>query len=51
MSMKYSDEIDIIVQDSLKRLIKMKEVNDLPFNKAAIEKYYQMYKEIIAKAE
>ena len=47
MTMKYSDEIDIIVQDSLNKLIKMKENNEPPFQKDLIEKYYKMYKEIV----
>ena len=49
MTMKYSDEIDIIVQDSLNRLIKMKENNEPPFQKELIEKYYNMYKDILEK--
>ena len=47
MTMRYSDEIDIIVQDSLNRLIKMKENNSAPFQKELIEKYYKMYKELM----
>ena len=45
--MHYSDEIDTIVQDSLKRLIKMKEEKIIPFNEEIINKYYKMYKNIL----
>ena len=44
--MKYSDDIETIVQDSLNKLIKMKDENKFPFNKEDIEKYYQIYQEI-----
>lgn len=47
MTMRYSDDIDVIVQDSLNRLIKMKEEQKNPFNEEIIKKYYQMYKEMI----
>lgn len=46
MVMKYTDDIETIVQDSLNRLIKMKEDNVFPFKKEDIEKYYQIYQEI-----
>ena len=44
--MKYSEDIETIVQDSLNKLIKMKENNVFPFNKEDIEKYYNLYQEI-----
>ncbi len=47
MTMRYSDDIDTIVQDSLNRLIRMKEENKIPFDEEIIKKYYQMYKKII----
>ena len=46
MTMKYSEEIDTIVQDSLNRLIKMKENGDFPFKADTVEKYCEMYKEM-----
>lgn len=47
ITMKYSNEIDTIVQDSLNTLIKMKENNEIPFQKEVIEEYYQIYKELM----
>lgn len=47
--MKYSDEIDTIVQDSLNRLIKMKEETAFPFRQETIEKYSNMYKLLVEK--
>lgn len=47
VTMRYSDEIDTIVQDSLQRLIKLKEEESFPFQEEVIEKYYTMYKEIM----
>ena len=44
--MKYSDEIDLIVQNSLNELIKLKETNEVPFKKNVIEYYYNMYKKL-----
>lgn len=49
MTMKYSDEIDKIVQDSLNRLIEKKEKGELPFQKEVIEKYFLEYQEIEKK--
>lgn len=49
--MKYSDDIDLIVQDSLKRLIKMKENGVDPFKNEVVEKYYNMYKELMNEKE
>ena len=49
ISMRYSDEIDIIVQDSLNRLIAMKENKEIPFQNEVIEKYSNMYKELISE--
>jgi len=45
-TMRYSSEIDTIVQYSLKKLMKMKEKNEGPFNKELIKKYYELYKTI-----
>ena len=45
--MRYSDEIDTIVQDSLQRLIKLKEDGSFPFQEEVVEKYYTMFKEIM----
>ncbi len=47
ITMRYSEDIDLIVQDSLNTLIKMKENNEPPFRKEVVEKYYNLYKEII----
>jgi len=41
--MKYSDEIDKIVNDSLQELIEMKKNNEGPFDKEVIEKYKEIY--------
>ena len=45
--MRYSDEIDTIVQDSLQRLIKLNEDGSFPFKEEVVEKYYTMFKEIM----
>lgn len=45
--MHYSEDIDLIVQDSLNRLIKKKENSEIPFQNEIIEKYYNMYKEMM----
>lgn len=47
LTMKYSPEIDTIVQNSLNKLIKMKEEGKNPFQKENIEKYYNLYKKLI----
>lgn len=47
VTMRYSDEIDTIVQDSLQRLIKLKEDGSFPFKEEVVEKYYTMFKEIM----
>lgn len=46
MIMRYPEEIDTIVHDSLDRLIKMKENHEPPFQEELIQKYYQMYQEM-----
>ena len=46
ITMRYSEEIDIIVQDSLKKLIENKNINAFPFKKEVIEHYYKIYKDI-----
>lgn len=48
--MNYSEEIDIIVQNSLKKLINMKTNNENPFKKDTIEKYYEKYLKIMQKS-
>lgn len=50
MKMHYSDDIDKIVQDSLKSLIKMKENGKNPFNKELIEQYYEKYLKLLQKS-
>ena len=47
ITMRYSDDIDLIVQNSLNELIKLKENNEIPFQKNIIEYYYNMYKTLI----
>ena len=39
ITMRYSDDIDLIVQNSLNELIKLKENNEIPFQKNIIEYY------------
>ena len=46
MKMHYSDEIDKIVQYSLKKLIDMKNKNEIPFKENIIEEYYEKYLKI-----
>ena len=46
ITMRYSDEIDVIVQDSLNKLIDNKNNNAFPFKKEVIEHYYKIYKDI-----
>lgn len=46
MTMKYSDEIDTIVQDSLNKLIEKKEKGEIPFQKEVIENYFKVYQDI-----
>ena len=46
ITMRYSEEIDIIVQDSLNKLIENKSINAFPYKKEVIEHYYKIYKEI-----
>lgn len=46
ITMRYSEEIDIIVQDSLNKLIENKSINAFPFKKEVIEHYYKIYKDI-----
>lgn len=47
ITMRYSDDIDLIVQDSLNNLINMKEHGVFPFQEDSIKYYYEIYKEII----
>lgn len=51
MTMRYPAEIDTIVQDSLNKLIKMKENHELPFREDVIEKYYKMYQEMFKEED
>ncbi len=46
ITMRYSDKIDVIVQDSLNKLIDNKNNNTFPFKKDVIEHYYKIYKNI-----
>ena len=46
ITMRYSEEIDIIVQDSLNKLIENKNISAFPFKKEVIEHYYKIYKDI-----
>ena len=46
ITIRYSEEIDIIVQDSLNKLIENKNINAFPFKKEVIEHYYKIYKDI-----
>ena len=41
--MKYSENLDLILQKELTDVINMKRAEIGPFNKQTIEKYYQMY--------
>lgn len=50
ITMRYSDEIDVIVQDSLNKLIDNKNNNAFPFKKEVIEHYYKIYKDITNNA-
>ncbi len=45
-TMKYSKDIDLIVKNSLDRLINMKESGKFPFNKELIMKYYNEYQKM-----
>lgn len=45
--MKYSDEIDIIVNNELKKLIQMKKNKEGPFDKNTIIRYKELYENII----
>ena len=47
ITMRYSDDIDLIVQDSLNNLINMKEKGVFPFQEDNIKYYYEIYKNII----
>ena len=47
MTMKYSKEIDIIVQDSLNKLIKMKEQKIFPFDESVIKNYFDEYNKLV----
>ena len=47
ITMKYTDEIDIIVQDSLNKLISMKENKLPPFQTELIKNYNEIYNDII----
>ncbi len=45
--MNYSDDLDKVVKHELSVLIEKKKVNDFPFNSENIQKYYDMYKNIL----
>lgn len=44
--MRYSDDLDLVLQSELTKLIAEKKKNEGPFDKAVVEKYYQIYKEL-----
>ena len=46
ITMRYSEEIDISVQDSRNKLIENKNINAFPCKKEVIEHYYKIYKDI-----
>ena len=41
--MKYSEDLDFILTNEMKSVIKMKENNEGPFNKKTSDYYYQKY--------
>ena len=49
MKMKYSEDLDKILQNQLTELINMKKTGVGPFNKNIIDKYYSKYLDIISK--
>ena len=44
--MKYPEEIDIIINKELQKLIEMKKNNKGPFDKNEIKKYKNLYEEL-----
>lgn len=44
--MKYPEEIDIIINKELQKLIKMRKNNEGPFDRKEIKKYKDLYKEL-----
>ena len=44
--MKYSDDLDKVIQYSLSELIDIKKNNDAPFKKEVIDRYYQIYEDL-----
>lgn len=47
--MKYSEDLDLVLQSELADLINMKRAEVGPFNKEIVEKYYEKYKNISKK--
>ena len=47
--MHYSEDIDMIVNKEMEKLIRMKENNEGPFNKDVVEKYRIIYEDIVRK--
>ena len=45
--MNYSDDLDLILNKELEKLIKMKNNEEGPFNKEIISEYFNKYLEII----
>ncbi len=45
--MKYSENLDLILQNELSNVINMKKAQEGPFNKEIVENYYQKYEKII----
>jgi protein associated with RNAse G/E len=47
--MHYSEDIDMIVNKEMEKLIQMKENNEGPFDKSVVEKYRIIYEDIVRK--
>lgn len=47
--MHYSDDLDLVLRSELSNLIELKRKDKGPFDKKAIDKYYQIYKELQKK--
>lgn len=45
--MNYSNDLDLIINKELERLIKIKTDNDGPFNKDILKRYYEKYLDLI----
>jgi len=49
--MKYSEDLDKILQSELSTLIDMKRAEEGPFDKSKIENYYNLFEQIMSKNE